>query len=110
MALNQLSGELADFADCCPNLQVLDLSSQKKDDNAGFTGVIPDVLSNLSFLSKLTLAGNELAGSIPPVLGNLAQLKELDLSDNYLSGSIPAALGGLGGKSCVTVCLWFHSM
>ena len=91
-----------------PNLKELVLSNQNRDNNIGFSGTIPESLSNLPFLSTLDLAGNSLSYTIPSVLGNLAQLKVLDLSNNYLRGFIPGELGKFGGKfSLLTLrCSW----
>jgi len=97
MSTNILSGELTpDFSTSYPNLQVLDLSEQYRENNIGLAGAIPEGLVNLPFLSTLRLAGNELAGGIPPVFGSFTQLKVLDLSNNNLSGKIPKELGKLG--------------
>ena len=104
MSTNILSGELTpDFSTSYPNLQVLDLSEQYRENNIGFAGAIPEGLVNVPFLSTLRLAGNELAGGIPPVFGSFTQLKVLDLSNNNLSGKIPKELGKLGGK--IIICL-----
>ena len=99
---NGLSGELPDFSTSFPNLRELSLSKQEQ--GTGFTGRIPESLSNLPFLSTLNLAGNHLTNTIPSVLGNLALLKTLDLSYNELGHSIPTELGKLGGK-CFS-CHW----
>ena len=102
MASNELSGGIPDFSTWLPNLQELDLSRQR----AGFDGTISVRLSNLPFLTTLSLAGNSLTGNIPPAFGNFAQLKALDLSDNGLSQSIPSELGNLAGGYLDTVCLF----
>ena len=93
MSMNSLSGELPDFSNSYPNLQVLDLSEQIGE---GLVGNIPESLANLPFLSTLILASNQLSGSIPPVLGNMGQLRVLNLSNNKLSQPIPKELGKLG--------------
>jgi len=97
IGFNRLSGELPDFSTSFPNLQELNFSNQKQDNNTGFTGTIPESFSNLPFLVTLNLAGNKLTHNIPPVLGNLAQLKVLDLSNNQLSKFIPKEFGKLKG-------------
>ena len=96
MDSNRLSGELPSSSSSFPNLRALDLSNQKQASNtSGFTGVIPEGLSNLPFLTTLNLGGNKLSGGIPPTLGGLSQLKVLDLSDNELDKFIPKELGAL---------------
>ena len=96
MDSNRLSGELPASSSSFPNLRALDLSNQKQASNtSGFTGVIPEGLSNLPFLTTLNLGGNKLSGGIPPALGGLSQLKVLDLSDNELDKFIPKELGAL---------------
>ena len=73
------------------------------------TGLLPDQLSVLSALQKLTLAGsaagptNHLAGGIPPALGSLASLQLLDLSFNQLSGSLPPELATLTNLQTLNV-------
>jgi len=93
LSINSLSGELPDFSNSYPNLQVLDLSDQIGE---GLVGNIPESLANLPFLSTLILASNQLSGSIPIVLGNMGQLRVLNLSNNKLSQTIPKELGKLG--------------
>jgi len=92
LSMNSLSGEVPDFSNSNPNLQVLDLSEQEE----GLVGNIPESLANLPFLSTLNLNGNQLSGSIPPVLGNMGQLRVLNLSSNKLSEVIPKEVGKLG--------------
>ncbi|XP_058111690.1 receptor-like protein 7 [Magnolia sinica] len=60
---------------------------------AGFSGKIPDSLSNLKFLTHLDLSNCNLSGSLPSSLMNLTKLQYLDLSDNRLSGPIPSSYG-----------------
>ena len=103
MGGNLLSGELPGFSTLFPNLQVLNLSNQIRDNSTGLTGSIPESLSNLPFLTILHLGGNSLINTIPPVLGDLGQLKAFNLSNNLLSGLIPVSLGKLEGKSCVLI-------
>ena len=93
MSMNSLSGDLPDFSNSYPNLQVLDLSEQISE---GLVGNIPESLANLPFLSTLNLAGNQLSNIIPQVLGNMGQLRVLNLSNNKLSEAIPKELGKLG--------------
>ncbi len=61
----------------------------------GLNGNIPPELGNLSNLTYLHLAGNQLSGNVPTELGNLTNLTYLNLADNQLSGSIPPELGNL---------------
>ncbi|XP_058111874.1 receptor-like protein 7 [Magnolia sinica] len=68
-------------------LQILILSG------TGFSGKIPDSVSNLKFLSKLDLSNCNLSGSLPSSLSNLTKLQFLDLSHNRLSGPIPSSYG-----------------
>ncbi|XP_058111715.1 receptor-like protein 7 [Magnolia sinica] len=94
-----------------PNLQVLDMSGnpllagnlpefpqnstlQKLIlSNSGFSGKLPDSLSNLKFLNQLHLWNCSLSGSLPSSLWNLTKLQFLDLSSNRLSGPIPSSQG-----------------
>jgi len=101
MRMNSLSGEIPDFSNSYPNLQVLNLSNQGS--SGGLVGNIPESLANLAFLSTLNLAGNHLSGGIPPVLGNMGQLRVLNLSSNKLSQTIPKELGKLGEFAHINV-------
>ncbi|XLS99960.1 hypothetical protein HN51_049312, partial [Arachis hypogaea] len=62
---------------------ILDLSF------CGIQGPISSPFSNLTHLTSLNLAGNQLNSSIPSSLLNLQRLTHLDLSMNDLSGQIP---------------------
>ncbi|XP_044946591.1 probable LRR receptor-like serine/threonine-protein kinase At1g67720 [Hordeum vulgare subsp. vulgare] len=55
------------------------------------TGPIP-VMSALHHLSSLHLEDNQLSGPIPPSLGDLPRLQELFVQNNNLQGSIPIGL------------------
>ena len=59
------------------------------------TGPIPAELGDLTNLTRLNLADNQLTGPIPAELGGLTNLTRLNLADNQLTGPIPAELGGL---------------
>ncbi|KAL5073660.1 hypothetical protein RYX36_012644 [Vicia faba] len=59
------------------------------------TGIVPDSLGQLSSLSALDLSGNSLTGIIPESFGFLANLSSLDLSGNFFSGPVPSGLGNL---------------
>ena len=61
----------------------------------GLSGSIPSELNNLSGLTRLDLAYNDLTGPIPPELGDLTNLRSLYLRANNLSGAIPPQLGSL---------------
>ena len=109
LSMNSFSGEVPDFSNSNPNLQVLDLSEQEE----GLVGIIPESLANLPFLSTLNLNKNHLSGSIPPVLGNMGQLRVLNLSSNKLSQTIPKELGKLGEFAhiiCAFCCLSISSI
>lgn len=58
-------------------------------------GQIPSVLGNLSSLTKLWLARNELSGELPGDLGRLTRLQTIQLSENQLTGTIPASIFNL---------------
>ena len=68
------------------------------------TGPIPAELGDLTNLTHLYLASNQLTGEIPPELGGLSNLTELSLRNNLLTGEIPPELGRL---SNLTV-LWLQ--
>ena len=59
------------------------------------SGPIPPELGQLSSLTSLWLASNQLSGPIPPELGQLSNLTTLVLHVNQLSGPIPRELGQL---------------
>ncbi|CAK9251061.1 unnamed protein product [Sphagnum jensenii] len=60
--------------------------------DASIAGTLPSGISNLTFLSTLTLTGNpNLVGSLPVELGSLP-LDVLDLHNNGFNGSIPTEL------------------
>ena len=58
-------------------------------------GTIPGEIGLLEALDYLGLDGNELTGPIPPELGNLTALNSLNLHNNQLTGPIPPELGNL---------------
>ncbi|CAI7758106.1 unnamed protein product [Closterium sp. NIES-54] len=57
--------------------------------NCGIGGPIPAGIGNLSSLNYLDLAFNQFSGPIPVEIGSLTNLIELDLDLNSLTGSIP---------------------
>ncbi|KAH8944607.1 hypothetical protein BDL97_13G121100 [Sphagnum fallax] len=60
--------------------------------DASIAGTLPSGISNLTFLSTLTLTGNpNLMGPLPVELGSLP-LNILDLHNNGFNGSIPTEL------------------
>lgn len=60
--------------------------------NISLHGTIAPHITNMSFLSYLSLAYNSLVGPIPGSLSHLPRLKTLLLHGNQLSGSIPSAI------------------
>ncbi|KAG8046249.1 hypothetical protein GUJ93_ZPchr0008g12661 [Zizania palustris] len=80
---NQLSGNL-DTLSSCLALWSFDASNNMLNGSCSVT--------DLPFLRRLILRGNNLTGEIPGVFGDLASLEVLDLSKNYLTGSIPSHL------------------
>ncbi|XP_017226330.1 probable LRR receptor-like serine/threonine-protein kinase At2g16250 [Daucus carota subsp. sativus] len=63
--------------------------------NNDLTGTIPDSLGQLSSLYILDISQNGLTGVVPPSFGSLKNLTSLDMSVNYLYGIIPPAIGAL---------------
>ncbi|CAL5391015.1 unnamed protein product [Camellia sinensis] len=72
-----------------PNLQVLDVSS-----NRYLTGRLPEFHPS-SPLQQLMLSEISFSGKLPDSIGNLNFLNHLDFSGCYFSGSLPASLGNL---------------
>ena len=62
------------------NLEVIHLWGNKH-----ISGNIPESISNVSKLRKLTLNENSFFGHIPNTLGNLRFLEHLDLGSNHLT-------------------------
>ena len=62
------------------------------------TSAFPTMLSSLSSLTLLDLAGNQLLGTIPAAtIASLSQLSVLSLSSNGLTGSLPSTLTAVTG-------------
>ncbi|XP_028093075.1 receptor-like protein 7 [Camellia sinensis] len=72
-----------------PNLQVLDVSS-----NRYLTGHLPEFHPS-SPLQQLMLSETSFSGKLPDSIGNLNFLNHLDFFGCYFSGSLPASLGNL---------------
>ncbi|KAK8941034.1 putative LRR receptor-like serine/threonine-protein kinase [Platanthera zijinensis] len=63
--------------------------------NIGFNGILSPRIGELTYLSVLSLPGNNITGQIPVEFGNLSSLTSLILENNLLSGKIPDSLGKL---------------
>ncbi|KAG4129366.1 hypothetical protein ERO13_D09G076200v2 [Gossypium hirsutum] len=66
-----------------------------KIDQNFFTGSLPAFIGNMSRLESLSIAHNDFTGPIPKELGNLRQLKLLSFGVNSFSGTLPPELGNL---------------
>lgn len=69
-------------------------SLNRATNNFSFSAIPPE-FGNLSRLTALSLAANELTGEIPSSFRNLTRLSYLDLSVNHLTGQIPSFLGNM---------------
>ena len=69
------------------------------------TGEIPPELGDLSNLTSLYLAYNQLTGEIPLELGGLSNLTLLILVDNQLTGCIPEGLRDIAQNDLVSLNL-----
>ncbi|PON57870.1 Tyrosine-protein kinase [Parasponia andersonii] len=93
-----LPGPIPDwFGDRLPALRVLDLRS------CSVIGSIPFSIGNLTNLTSLYLARNNLTGILPTSLGQLSRLSVLDLSQNSLTGSIPSSFTNLKNLSLLDI-------
>ncbi|XP_078166331.1 uncharacterized protein LOC144560986 [Carex rostrata] len=54
-----------------------------------FTGLLPDSIGNLQYLSVLRLFNCNFYKEIPPSITNLTRLQDLNLDSNRLTGTIP---------------------
>ncbi|KAG2689601.1 hypothetical protein I3760_09G146500 [Carya illinoinensis] len=66
-----------------------------KIDQNFFTGTLPAFIGNLSKLQSLSIALNAFYGTIPKELGNLSELTLLSIGHNNFSGTLPPELGNL---------------
>ncbi len=58
-------------------------------------GMLPQSISNLTYLTSLDLASNSLYGPIPTTISKLTALTNLQLTSNNFNGSIPSSLSKL---------------
>nr|XP_027086410.1 probable LRR receptor-like serine/threonine-protein kinase At3g47570 [Coffea arabica] len=61
--------------------------------NIILTGVIPREIGNWYFLQQLEMEFNSLTGSIPMEIFNLSKLSVMSLAQNQLSGNLPSTFG-----------------
>ncbi|MBA0650428.1 hypothetical protein Goklo_017846, partial [Gossypium klotzschianum] len=59
------------------------------------TGVIPEELLGLPFLTFLKIDQNFFTGSLPAFIGNMSRLESLSIAHNDFTGPIPKELGNL---------------
>ncbi|PKA59931.1 LRR receptor-like serine/threonine-protein kinase FLS2 [Apostasia shenzhenica] len=89
------SGHLPDAISNLSHLETLDLS------NNNFHGPIPSSLSSLTNLQHLVLTSNSFTGQIPWSFSNLSSLKTLELARNSFYGVIPSYLSSLSALAIV---------
>eukprot|EP01040_Poterioochromonas_malhamensis_P010101 gene10101-10980_t len=58
-------------------------------------GILPQSISNLTYLTSLDLASNSLFGPIPTTISKLTALTNLQLTSNSFNGSIPSSISKL---------------
>ncbi|KAD3066690.1 hypothetical protein E3N88_34570 [Mikania micrantha] len=80
---SNLTGSLPEFHNNSL-LEDLDFSS------TGFTGILPESISNLNHLKGLNLQGCYFSGHVPGSLSNLTQLTYLTLYENEFTGLVPS--------------------
>ncbi|CAI0443707.1 unnamed protein product [Linum tenue] len=61
-------------------------------DSLALGGSISPSIGNLSYLSEIQLAGNNLKGTLPKEIGRLSRIQVLNLTKNSLTGEIPVEL------------------
>ncbi|WP_298330080.1 immunoglobulin domain-containing protein [uncultured Dokdonia sp.] len=66
-----------------PNLAFISLKG------CGFTGELPETITNGAQIARLDLSFNNLTGSLPQDYGNYTSLQYLDLERNNLEGVVP---------------------
>ncbi|KAM3372623.1 hypothetical protein ACQJBY_019489 [Aegilops geniculata] len=71
--------------------------------SARLGGQISGCVGNLTFLSSMNLADNDLSGTIPRELRKLPNLHTLNLSNSNLEGNIPDSLGTSNSLSYVNI-------
>ncbi|KAJ9678813.1 hypothetical protein PVL29_020879 [Vitis rotundifolia] len=89
---NSFSGQIPSFMANLTQLTHLHLSLNNFSVGTLAWLEIPFSLVNMSQLTIVALADNQLSGQIPSWLMNLTQLTELDLGGNNLEGGIPSSL------------------
>ncbi|PKU80532.1 probable LRR receptor-like serine/threonine-protein kinase At1g51810 [Dendrobium catenatum] len=62
--------------------------------NMGLSGTLPPTIANLTALTDLSFASNNISGHIPD-LKRLKRLERLHLQDNHFDGNIPSSLVNL---------------
>ncbi|RLN08059.1 hypothetical protein C2845_PM11G20450 [Panicum miliaceum] len=88
------SGNITEFIEKLPRRSSSKLYNLSLNDN-NMTGIMPQVMGNLTSLIALSLSNNSISGSISPGLQNFTSLEELFLSSNNLSGQIRLLPRGL---------------
>uniref|UniRef100_A0A0E0BKC3 Leucine-rich repeat-containing N-terminal plant-type domain-containing protein n=1 Tax=Oryza glumipatula TaxID=40148 RepID=A0A0E0BKC3_9ORYZ len=82
------SGNITEFVEKLPRCSSSPLNILSLQGN-NMTGMLPDVMGHINYLSILDLSNNSISGSIPRGIQNLTQLISLALSSNQLTGHIP---------------------
>ena len=100
LQFNDLTGQLLEYIDSWPNLQVLNIEGAK------ITGTIPETIGKLTNLERLLL-GPYLNGTIPDGLLEMTNLKDIRLMGLGFGGTFPSQIGRLSklGK----IVFWLHT-